>query len=319
MIKYVIKRFLLVIPVIFIVAIVIFTILYFTPGDPVQIMAVDASAEELEAIRHELGLDLGYFGQLANFLKDLFLEFDLGTSYVNKIKVGEEIMARFPRTFFLACVTILSEIFIAVPLGITAASHQGKWQDNLVMVLAMIGSSVPGFLVALVLMFIFSLKLGWFPVAGITQWKGWVVPVAATIITHIGGMARHSRSSMLEVIKSDYVTTARMKGLTERDVLYKHALPNALIPVVTNLGMHFGSAMGGTVVIETVFTIPGIGYFMVNAINNRDYPIIRGGVIFLSIMFCLIMMLVDILYAFIDPRIKAKYQESGKKRLKKNG
>ena len=318
MIRYVIKRLLMIIPVLLCVAIVIFTIMYFAPGDPVaMVIGENYTPEQYAAAAASLGLDKPFLVQLLTYLRDTFLRFDFGTSYVLKTDVMEQLMARLPRTATIAVVCCLMQVFISIPLGITAATHQNGLIDRFCIVLAMVCISIPGFWIGMMLMLLFGLRLQWLPSSGVEHWYSYILPCVANAFIGVGGMTRMTRSQMLEVIRSDYVVTARAKGVPERRILYSHALPNALIPIVTYIGSHFGRALGGTVVIESVFSIPGIGYYMVQAIGNRDYPIIRGGVTILALLFCLVVLAVDIIYAFIDPRIKAQYENSGKKKKKK--
>lgn len=313
--KYILKRVLLLIPVILGVAIVIFTIMYFTPGDAARIiLGSTASQAKIDALKASLGLNDPYIVQLARFLKQMFIDFDLGTSYLNKTEVMHELLVRLPRTAVLAGFCMLSQIIVAMPIGVTAAVHQNKWQDSLCMLISLIGTSVPSFWLALMMILLFATNLHWLPSFGIGSFKHWILPCITVAVHGVGIIARQTRSQMLEVIRSDYITTARAKGLSERTIRYKHALPNALIPVVTGMGSAFGTSLGGSVVIETAFSIPGIGLYMVEGIGNRDLPVIRGGVVFLAILFCVVILLIDIVYAFIDPRIKAQYE-----RGKKNG
>lgn len=317
MIRYVLKRILLVIPVVLLVAVVVFTVMYFSPGDPVElILGVGASEEAKTALREQLGLNEPFFIQLGNYMVNTFIHFDLGNSYVNGKAIGAELMLRFPKTLTLAMFAIVLELVIGIPLGMVAAVHRGKWLDNLCMVLALIGVSVPSFWFALQLMLIFAQKLKWLPAYGVTDWKGWILPVIVCSLRGIAQMARQARSSMLEVIHSDYMDTARAKGLSEGNILVRYALPNALIPLIQTAGNSFGTSIGGTVVIENVFSIAGIGQYMVQAVSGRDYAVIRSSVVVLSIVFCVIMLIVDILFAFVDPRIRAQYEGSGKRRRK---
>lgn len=318
MYKYVLKRLLMLIPVILGVAVVIFTILYFTPGDPITIiLGENFTPEQYAETASKLGLDQPYFVQLLRFLKQTFIDFDLGTSYIYNTDVFSELLIRLPRTAIIAAICSIVQIVVAIPLGVTAATHQGGFLDSFCIILAIIAISVPSFWIAMILVLIFGLQLQWLPSFGIDHWYSYILPCAANCLMGLGSTARQTRSQMLEVIRSDYVVTARAKGVPERTILYSHALPNALIPVVTSLGEQFGRALGGTVVIETVFSIPGVGYYMTSAISNRDYPVVRGGVTMLAVLFCLVIFAVDMLYAFIDPRIKAQYEGAQKKRLKK--
>ena len=307
--RYIYKRLLLMIPVVIMVAVLIFTIMYFTPGDPaIIILGPNASLEQLAAKRAELGIDQPYLVQLWNYLKNVFIRFDFGNSFINGRSVSSQIMERFPRTLMIAALSVLLSIVAGVPLGIVASVHQYTWKDNASMFAALIAASMPGFWIAQMMSLLFALKLGWLPATGVDSWKCYILPVVANAIGGIASMARQTRSSMLEVIREDYITTARAKGQIERKVIYHHALRNALIPIVTCAGGAFGFQLGGALVVETVFSIPGLGKYMMDAINQRDYPSIRGTVIFLAIAFSIVMLVVDIMYAFIDPRIKGQYQ-----------
>ena len=316
MAKYIIKRLLMIIPVLLGVAIVIFTLMYFTPGDPVQMLMPGASEAQINELRDSYGLNDPYFVQLGRFLWNT-VRGDFGTSYVDQSSVFRSLMYRLPNTIVIAGSCMLMQIIIAIPLGMAAATHQGKWQDYICMLLAILGVAVPEFLFGMLLLLAFAMKLNWFPSFGVTTAKGFVLPILTAGVVSLGGITRLTRSQMLEVIRSDYLVTARMKGVSERAILYRHALPNALIPVITSMGMSFGRALGGTVVTETVFSVPGIGYYMVTAINNRDYPVVRGAVLLFAVMFALVMLLVDIAYAYIDPRIKAMYEGQQKRKKKK--
>ena len=318
--KFILKRVLMIIPVVLCVAILIFTILYLSPGDPVAMQLGDTYTEEdYEAKAQEMGLDKSYFGQLVEFLDQFFLHLDMGTSWVTKTQVGPEMFSRLPRTAIIAAICMVLQVIIAIPLGITAATHQNSFIDRFCIVLAMIGISLPGFWIGLMFILIFAVNLRWLPTSGVDHWYSYILPIAANALLGIGSLTRMTRSQMLEVIRSDYVVTARAKGVPERKILYSHALPNALIPIVTFVGTHFGRALGGTVVIEQVFTIPGVGYYIMDAIRKTDYPVVRSGITMISVLFCLIVLIVDISYAFIDPRIKAQYENSSKKRVKKPG
>lgn len=315
MLKYICKRLLFMIPIVLGVAVLIFTIMYFTPGDPaIIILGANASQEQLETKREELGLNRGYLARLGDYMKKVFIEFDFGNSYINNRSVSKEIKSRFPRTCAIAFFSVLLAVSIGMPLGILAAVNQHTWKDSFCMFAALIGVSMPGFWVGLMLVLLFALRLGWLPASGIASAKSYIMPCIACSLGGMAMTARQTRSSMLEVIRSDYIITARSKGLTERKVIYRHALRNALIPVITEAGTSFGLMLGGALVIETVFTIPGLGTYMCNAISSRDYPAIQGAVIFLSVAFSIVMLLVDILYAFIDPRIKSQYQGGSRRR-----
>ncbi|MCM1037769.1 MAG: ABC transporter permease [Ruminococcus sp.] len=306
--KYILKRLGMMVFVVLGVAIVIFSIMYFVPGDPAQIiLGSSATPEEVEYLRETMGLNKSYLAQLGIFLRDTFIHWDFGTSYMTKSSIIQEIGVRFPRTLNLAVWSMIVSVVIGIPLGIIAAVNQGKWQDNAAILISMIGISIPGFWLALMLVLLFSVKLGWLPAYGVGGWQYYVMPVLSNCLGTIAMNARQTRSAMLDVIRSDYVTTARAKGVSERSVIYKHALPNALIPIITLLGTGFGSSLGGTVIVESVFVMPGIGNYMTSAITNLDYPVVRGSVVILAIVFSFIMLAVDLIYAYVDPRIKAQY------------
>jgi peptide/nickel transport system permease protein len=297
------------IPVVISVAVVIFTIMYFAPGDPATaLLGSSATKAEIEELREMLGLDKPYIVRLGYFLRDTFLRFDLGKSYIHKVPVAQELFKRLPRTVLIAVICISIQALVGTPLGIMAAINHNKLSDRIAMFIALAGVSVPSFWLALMLIVVFSVKLGWLPPYGIGSFKHYILPCIANSFVGITTQARQTRSSMLEVIRSDYIVTARAKGLSERDVLYKHALPNALIPLITILGNGFNVMLGGTLIIETVFSIPGVGTYIMSAISNRDYPVIQGSIIVLAIFTSLIMLVVDILYAFVDPRIKAQFE-----------
>lgn len=317
MIRYILKRLLIMIPIVLGVTVLIFTIMFFTPGDPaVIILGANASQDQLAEKRDELGLNDGYFVRLGEYLKNVFLKFDFGRSYINNRSVSEEITNRFPRTCTIAFFSVLIALTFGIPLGITASVNQYTWKDHFSMFAALVGVSMPGFWVGLLLVLLFALKLGWLPASGIAGAKNYIMPCIACSLGGMAMTARQTRSSMLEVIRSDYIVTARAKGQTERKVIYRHALKNALIPVITEAGTSFGLMLGGALVIETVFTIPGLGTYMTSAISSRDYPAIQGAVVFLAIVFSLVMLLVDLFYAFIDPRIRSQYQGARRRRSK---
>ena len=313
--RYIIKRILWLIPVVLGVSILIFTIMYFVPGDPAQvILGQSATQQQIAELHESMGLNDPYIVQLGRFLKETFLEFNLGTSYINKVSVRDSLLQRFPQTAIIALVSCFLQVAIGIPLGVTAAVHHNKWQDRLSVVGAMIGISIPSFWLASMLILLFAFRLRWLPAYGIDSWVSYILPCICAALAGIATEVRYTRTYMLEQIRSDYVVTARAKGMPERIIRYRHALPNTLIPLITGIGGSLGSAFGGTVIIENVFSIPGIGQYIVKAIGNRDYPVVRGSVVVLSIVFSLIMLLVDIAYSFIDPRIKSQYTGRNKRK-----
>lgn len=306
--KYVLKRLGMMIAVVLGVAVLIFTIMYFTPGNPAQIiLGSSATQEQIDALNVKMGLDKPFIEQLGSFLYNTFIKFDLGTSYISGRSITDEILYRMPYTLWLAVLVMLISTILGVPLGIVAAVHQDKWQDTTAIAFSLLGVSIPGFWLALLLVIVFSVQFQLLPAYGIGGWEYYILPAVSTALSGLAINARQTRSAMLDVIRSDYVTTAKAKGVSERAVIYKHALPNALIPIVTVIGGSFAASLGGTVIAESIFSIPGIGLYLTDAINTRDYPAVRGSVVVLAIFFSLIMLLVDLIYAYIDPRIKAQY------------
>lgn len=306
--RYVLKRLLLFIPVVLAVAILIFAIMYLVPGDPARAVGgVDATEQQLEAIRERLGLNEPFLTRMFNYLGDVFLRLDFGESYITGVNISEEIMRRMPRTVGLGLATWVLTVLLGVPFGIVAGTKQNSILDASSMFVALLGVSVPTFWLGLMLVLLFSLELGWLPASGIGGISYYVLPAICGCFNGLASNARQARSAMLEVIRTDYVTTARAKGLSNFKVIWRHALPNALFPIITTAGAGLANICGGSVVVEKIFGIPGIGLYMLTAINSRDYPIVQACVILLSVIFALVILLVDVLFAFIDPKIKAKY------------
>jgi len=292
----------------------VFTLMTFCPGDPAEIILGSAAVEEdLIAMRESLGLNRPYFVRLFEFLSDTFIHFDLGKSWASGASIKDTIIERLPRTMILSFSTLIISVSLALPLGITAAVNQGKWQDTACMVIALLGISIPGFWLSLMMILLFSVKLDWLPAMGIGGFKYYILPALSGCLGGVAGLARQTRSSMLDVIRSDYIITARAKGVPESKVIYKHALKNAMIPIITNIGSRFGVMLGGSMVTETLFVIPVMGQFIITGVNNRDYPVVQAGSVFLAIVFSFSMLMVDLLYAAVDPRIKAQYARKSKK------
>ena len=308
MTRYIVKRLLSLIVIMFFVAVIIFTVMYFVPGDPaLVVLGSGSTVAEREAFDAALGLNDPYIVQLGRFLYQTFIKFDLGTSYISKAPVFTEFAARVPRTFLLGILCLAINVVLGIPLGVTCALNQNSWVDHLISILAMIGVAIPGFWLAMLMVQLFSQQLGWLPPMGLGSWKHWVMPIVAGALGGIANNLRMTRSAVLETVRADFVTTARAKGLAENKVTYKHMLPNALIPILNQLGGQFGMIISGTVVIETVFSFPGVGTYMMTGINNRDYPVVRGCVLILAIFSAVAVLLVDLAYGMIDPRIKAQY------------
>lgn len=304
----------MIIPVLIGVTLFVYLVLSLAPGDPVQTILGDkASVEAQEQLRAELNLDKPIVIQYLNYMKNA-IRGDFGVSYKNQVSVIQQILERFPNTLLIACGAILVSLILGIPIGIISAKRQYSFIDNAAMVGALIGVSMPGFWMGLLLVIVFSLRLRLLPSSGMNTEslsaliRSMILPVAALSTYSLAMIARMTRSSMLEVIRQDYISTARSKGISERQVTMKHMLKNALIPIITAVGLQFGSLVGGSIMTETVFSWPGIGRLIVDSIKSRDIPVVMGSVIFLSVVFSLVNLLVDLLYAFVDPQIKAQYK-----------
>ncbi len=306
---YIIRRLLLTVPVLFGVSLIIFIIIRLIPGDPaVAIAGVHASREYIEQVREDLQLDEGLHVQYATFMRNL-LRGDLGRSTYSRRPVTVELRERFPNTVVLTVAALLIASIVGISAGILAASRQNSLFDNTSMLFSLFGVAAPVFWLALMLQLLFSVQLGWLPAAGRGTPLHLVLPAVTLGAASTGLIARITRSSMIEVLKQDYINTARAKGVQEKTVIYRHALKNALIPVVTIMGLQFGILLGGAVLTETVFAWPGIGRLLVDSILARDYPVVQGAVLLLAVVFVFINLAVDILYAFLDPRISYHSKE----------
>jgi len=306
--KYIFKRILLLIPVLLGVSFLVFSIMSFTPGDPAQlILGESAPKAAVTALREEMGLNDPFLIQYGKFVLNAIQD-DFGRSYTSGREVFGEIFQRFPNTLILAIIGVVIAILIGIPVGIISATKQYSIIDSISMIAALLGVAMPNFWLGLMLILFFSVGLGWLPSGGFGGWKSLILPSitlgtgAAAIIT------RMTRSSMLEVIRQDYIRTARAKGVFEKKVINKHALKNALIPVITVIGLQFGYLLGGAVLTETVYSWPGVGRMMVEAIRSKDTPVVLAAVLFLATTFSIVNLFVDILYGFIDPRVKSQYK-----------
>jgi peptide/nickel transport system permease protein len=290
------------------VSFVVFTIMFFTPGDPAKIMLGErAPAEEVALLRTQMGLDDPFHIQFFNFVKNA-VQGDLGRSLVTKRPVAAEIWSRFPATLQLSAAAVLIAILMGIPIGIISATKQYSAFDMISMVIALLGVSMPNFWQGMMMILLFSITFRVLPSSGYGTLGHLIMPAATIGTSAAAVITRMTRSSMLEVVRQDYIRTARAKGLSERVVINRHALKNALIPIVTVIGLQFGSLLGGAVLTESIFSWPGVGRFMVDAIRTKDYPSVQGGVLMLALTFSIVNLAVDILYAYIDPRIKAQYK-----------
>ena len=312
MTTYLLRRLLAAVPVLLGVSILVFSMLHLTPGDPVVLMlsggggsgaSQGASAEAIERLRRELGLDQPVWMQYLRWIGNA-LRGDLGRSIWSNQRVTEMIVAQLGSTFQLTIAGLGLAVVLGVLLGVIAAMRAHSWLDSVIMAVASLGVSMPAFWLGLILIFIFSLRLGWFPATGAGGLNRLILPAAVLGLEASAIIARLVRSSMLEVMRQEYVTTARAKGLSERVVVLRHALRNALVPVVTVVGLQFGAVLSGTVVLETVFARQGIGRLAITAINGKDFPLVQGIVLFVAIVYVFVNLAVDLLYGFIDPRIR---------------
>ncbi|WP_019938546.1 glutathione ABC transporter permease GsiC [Bordetella sp. FB-8] len=306
MLSYFLKRLLGLIPTLLIVAVLVFLFVHMLPGDPARLAAgQDADAHTVQLVREELGLDKPLPVQFANYFVRL-LHGDLGTSIRTRRPVIDVIGERFMPTFWLTLTSMVWSVLLGMVIGIVSAVFRNRWPDQLGMTLAVSGISFPAFALGMVLMQIFSVDLGWLPTVGADTWRNYVLPSFTLGAGVAAVMARFTRASFVDVIGEDFVRTARAKGLREWIVIVKHCLRNALIPVVTMMGLQFGFLLGGSIVVEAVFNWPGVGRLLVDAVNVRDYPVIQALVLMFSLEFILINLVVDVLYGFINPTIRYK-------------
>ncbi len=297
------------IPVILITSFLIFWAMSLTGGDPAMIVAGEgATTEEIEAVREELGLNDPFMVRYFNYVKGMVTG-DMGKSYVTNKDVFKTFMEKLPNTLMLGGAAVLIAIVIALPLGIYTAIHQNTWKDTAGMVFALFGTSMPNFWLGLMLIIVFSLKLGWLPSGGKGGFDSLILPALTVGLGLAALITRTTRSSMLDVIRQDYMTTARAKGCSEKRVIFTHGLKNALIPIITAIGLQMSMVITGSVLAETVFSWPGIGRLVYDSIAKRDTPMVTGSIILCSVFMCLINLFVDLVYAFFDPRIKAQYSK----------
>lgn len=316
--KYVIRRILMIIPVLLGAIIVIFTINYFSVTNPAEVkLGLKATDEELLAeMEHEMGLDQPYIVQLGNYLWDL-LHGDLGDSYTYSKTVSELLASRIPNTLRISIGALIMSIGLGVPLGLWAALKQNTAADYIISSLAIIFSAIPGFIVAVILMQVFSVQLGWFPVSGTDAGAiSYVLPIIASGLGTMTPIVRMTRSSVLDVIRQDYVRTARAKGIAEGKVTTRHVLKNALIPILTMIGSGIGNCLAGSILVEMIFQIPGMGMLINSSINSKDYITVQGCVVVCALMVAVANLITDLAYAFVDPRIKAQYTSGSKKKKK---
>jgi peptide/nickel transport system permease protein len=312
MLSYITRRILATIPVMLVVALFVFSLLYVAPGDPAAIIAGDqATPQDVERIRASLGLDRPFVVRFGEWLWQI-IHGDLGTSIFTNLPVTHMIAQRIEPTLSLMALTLIISLVCAIPMGVTAAWKHGSWIDRLVMVTAVLGFSTPVFVLGYLLAYVFALWLDWLPVQGFTPisagfWpflRNLILPSVALGLIYIALIARITRAAMLEVLSQDYVRTAKAKGVGQRAILFVHALKNAAVPIVTIVGIGFAALIGGAVVTESVFAIPGLGRLTIDAILRRDYPVIQGVVLLFSFVYVIVNLIVDLLYTLFDPRIR---------------
>jgi ABC-type dipeptide/oligopeptide/nickel transport system permease component len=306
--RYVLNRIVQLLPVLWLISLIVFAVMHLLPGDPAELMLQGAEGgavtpERLNELRQEMGLNDPIVVQYLRFVGHALIG-DLGTSIRFRVPVSELIAERFAATLGLAVSGLFVALLIGVPLGMAAAIRQNSWVDATAMTLSYLGASMPVYFLGLVLILFFSFTLGWFPAAGTESWSSLVLPAATIGFVSAGLIARLIRSSLVEVLMEDYIRTSRAKGLGERLVLWRHALKNAMIPVVTMVGLQFGGMLAGAVITETVFSRPGLGRLVVSAILAKDYPLVQGCVLFLATIYLAVNLLVDVAYAWLDPRIR---------------
>lgn len=304
--KYILKRLLLIIPMILGVAIIVFSIINVIPGDPGRrMLGPMATQEQVDMLNDQLGYHLPFAQKLLNYLRDL-VTLNFGNSYQDGTPVFDKILACFPYTLRLAVLQTIAYSIIGVTLGVFSAVKQYSALDNIVRVVSITLAAFPGFWVYMIALLVFSLYLGWLPSNGADSWKCYVLPVACSGILSASSLQRLTRTTMLESIRQDFVRTTRAKGCAEGTVIWKHAFLNAMLPVLNQVGISFGMLLGGTVITESIFGMPGLGTLIINAVNSKDVPMVMAATVFLAALFCVLVVILDLVTALVDPRVKAK-------------
>ena len=315
MLRYIGKRLILLIPILLGLSLIVQLLIDLTPGDPARIIAGSmGTEEEYQKIRTDLRLDDPFFVRYATFVTNI-MKGDFGRSFATRRDVWDDISTRFPYTLRLVAISITLALSLGIPIGVYAATHQYTWKDNMAILASLFCVSMPNFWFALLIVQLFAVQLRLLPPAGADTWRGWVMPVISLALGFTATIARQTRSNMLEVIRQDYIVTARAKGQSEGKVLFKHALKNALIPVIMVAGSIFGISLGGALVTETIFSLPGLGTYVIAGLNGLDYPVIQGAILFLSAMFSTVILLIDLVFAFVDPRIRSQFMKRKKREV----
>ncbi len=317
MARYIAKRVLMLIPVMLGISLVVLILIDITPGDPARmVLGAQATQEQVDELREELGLNDPLPVRYGRFLWSV-LHGDFGTSLLTKRPVADEMLERFPYTLMLVTLGTLLSVLIGIPIGIFAAVNQHSWKDNAAIFLSLIAVSMPNFWFALLLIRFFGVRLRWLPISRVAVWQGWILPCATMALGLAALIARQMRSDMLEVLRQDYITTARAKGLADGRLIYRHALKNAMIPVIMVIGGIFGTSLGGSLITEVIFSIPGLGQYIMTGLYNRDYPVIQSGILIVSALFAVIILIVDVIFALVDPRIRLQYTGKAKRKAGK--
>ena len=306
MLNYVIKRLLGLIPTLFIVSVLVFLFVHMLPGDPARLIAgPEADAQVIELVRQQLGLDQPLYHKFWHYSSNA-VQGDFGLSMVSRGPVADEIASRFMPTLWLTITSMVWAVIFGMAAGIIAAVWRNRWPDRLSMTIAVSGISFPAFALGMLLIQVFSVELGWLPTVGADSWQNYILPSLTLGAAVAAVMARFTRASFVDVLSEDYMRTARAKGVSETWVVLKHGLRNAMIPVVTMMGLQFGFLLGGSIVVEKVFNWPGLGRLLVDSVEMRDYPVIQAEILLFSLEFILINLVVDVLYAAINPAIRYK-------------
>ena len=315
MVKYIFKRILLILPTLFAVVIIVFSIMSIIPGNPGRMeLGLTATQEQVDMFNEQFGLNRPFFVRMYEYVTGIITRFDFGISYRGREPVMPTIIHKLPVTLTVAVFSVAGALLIGVPLGVLAAIRHARPVETGVNVLALFLSAIPVFWFGIVLVYIFSITLPLFPTFGIESWRGYILPVITLAVPGSAGFMRLTRVTMLDVVHQEYVKTARAKGVPEHSVVWKHAFRNAALPLINSAGLMFGALLGGTVIIESVFSLPGLGRHIVTAILQRDLPVVMGCTIFLSLVFMVIILAIDIAYAAMDPRIRHRFSGEDKAR-----
>lgn len=313
MLKYFIRRTLLIIPILLAVIFIVFFIMELTPGTPGRVLLGPvATQEEVDLLDQKLGTDRPFLERYFDYVKNIVLHFDFGNSYRTNKSVVKELTVRFPYTLKLAFAAVLGSSLIGIPIGVLMAAKRNMLIDRSVNILAMVFAAIPSFALALGLIYIFAVKLDWFPPYGAKTWKHYILPMVTLILPSSVSRMRLARITMLEAIRQEYITMARSKGIPENRVIFVHALRNSLIPLITSILTSFSGLLGGTIILENVFGFPGLGAYIITGINTKDAPTVLASTVFLAGIFCMTSLVLDLIYAFVDPRVRERYTAQGK-------